>query len=47
VVETADVFATKAGQLVRADGWPPHTERFERAGYDLARLLSPFDGYGG
>jgi pilus assembly protein CpaF len=47
VVETADVFATKAGQLVRADGWPPHTERFERAGYDLARLLSPFDGYDG
>ena len=42
VVETADVFVTRGGQLVRADGWPPHAERFERAGYDLARLLSPY-----
>jgi pilus assembly protein CpaF len=46
VVETADIFTYRAGQLVRADGWPPHTERFERAGHDLARLLSRhgFDG---
>jgi pilus assembly protein CpaF len=42
VVETADVFATRGDQLVRADGWPPHPERFERAGFDLARLLSPY-----
>jgi pilus assembly protein CpaF len=47
VVETADVFATKGERLFRADGWPPHPERFERAGYDLARLLLPFDGYDG
>ena len=39
VVETADVFTTRGGQLVRADGFPPHPERFDRAGYDLARLL--------
>ncbi len=39
VVETADVFTTRGDQLVRADGWPPHPERFERAGYDLTRLL--------
>ena len=48
VVEIADVFATRGDQLVRADGWPPHQERFERAGYDLGRLLSPYgtaDGY--
>jgi pilus assembly protein CpaF len=49
VVETADVFATRGGRLVRADGWPPHQERFERAGIDLHRLLSePFaaiDGF--
>ena len=32
VVETADVFTTAAGRLVRADGFPPHAERFERAG---------------
>jgi pilus assembly protein CpaF len=39
VVETADVFATRGTDLVRADGYPPHAERFERAGLDLARLL--------
>ncbi len=37
VVETADIFVTRDGQLVRADGWPPHAERFERAGHDLPR----------
>jgi pilus assembly protein CpaF len=42
VVETADVFTTRGDRLMRADGWPPHTERFERAGHDLARLLSPY-----
>ena len=42
VVETADVFATRDEQLVRADGWPPHPERFDRAGFDLARLLAPY-----
>jgi pilus assembly protein CpaF len=40
VVETADVFVTRAGRLVRADGYPPHRERFELAGYDLASLLA-------
>jgi len=40
VVETADVFLTRAGRLVRAEGWPPHVERFERAGFDLAALLN-------
>ena len=29
------------GRLVRADGWPPHQDRFAVAGYDLARLLRP------
>ena len=42
VVETADVFTTRGEQLVRADGWPPHQERFARAGFDLSRLLSPY-----
>ena len=37
VVETADVFTTRHGQLVRADGYPPHPDRFERVGIDLAR----------
>ena len=40
VVETADVFATIGDRLVRADGWPPHAERFVRAGIDLRRVLS-------
>ncbi len=39
VVETADIFTTRGGQLVRADGFPPHPERFARLGVDLAALL--------
>jgi len=41
VVETADIFCTRDERLVRADGWPPHTDRFRRAGIDLQALLSP------
>ncbi|RZS90070.1 pilus assembly protein CpaF [Motilibacter rhizosphaerae] len=39
VVETADLFVTRDGALVRADGWPPHQDRFAAAGLDLVRLL--------
>ena len=39
VVETADVFTTRDGRLVRADGFPPHPDRFARAGIDLPTLL--------
>ncbi|WP_299040319.1 CpaF family protein [uncultured Pseudokineococcus sp.] len=39
VVEVADVFTTVGGSLVRADGFPPHEDRFERAGHDLRALL--------
>ncbi|WP_456845330.1 CpaF family protein [Cellulomonas sp. P5_C6] len=39
IVETADVFHTRDGHLVRADGFPPHAERFARSGTDLAALL--------
>ena len=41
VVETADIFTTRGEQLVRAEGWPPHLDRFARAGVDLAALLAP------
>ena len=41
VIETADIFTTQDGRLVRADGWPPHQDRFAVAGYDLVRLLRP------
>jgi pilus assembly protein CpaF len=41
VVEVADLFVTDAqGRLVRAQGYPPHQERFGWAGIDLARLLA-------
>src|SRR4051794_18546085 len=40
VIEPADVFASRAGRLVRAEGYPPHAERFAAAGFDLAGLLS-------
>ncbi|WP_432513683.1 CpaF family protein [Kineococcus sp. SYSU DK001] len=39
VVETAEVFGTRDGRLVRGSGWPPHRERFTRAGFDLGALL--------
>ena len=39
VVETADVFTTREGRLVRADGYPPHPERYAALGIDLPALL--------
>src|SRR5688500_16047816 len=39
VVETAQIFATVDDKLVRAEGYPPHPERYARAGHDLAALL--------
>ncbi|HEX6335433.1 MAG TPA: ATPase, T2SS/T4P/T4SS family [Jiangellaceae bacterium] len=39
VVELEPIFVRHAAQLVRADGYPPHAERFADAGYDLADLL--------
>jgi pilus assembly protein CpaF len=40
VVETADVFTWRCEALVRADGYPPHPERFARIGVDLSTLLA-------
>ncbi len=40
VVETADIYVRREGVLARADGYPPHRDRFERAGYDLTALLA-------
>jgi len=40
VVETAQLFHTRDDRLVRAEGWPRHLDRFERAGIDVARLLA-------
>jgi len=43
VIEIADIFTSRGGQLVRADGFPPHVDRFERAGFDIAALLAQED----
>jgi pilus assembly protein CpaF len=40
VVEIADVFVTRGSQLVRAEGYPPHLDRFERVGLDVAAILA-------
>ncbi len=39
VVEVADLFTTREDRLVRADGFPPHRDRFSRLGIDVAELL--------
>ncbi|HYN76002.1 MAG TPA: ATPase, T2SS/T4P/T4SS family [Candidatus Limnocylindria bacterium] len=41
VIEVADLFVTRSEQLVRADGYPPHPDRFRRHGFDLTDLLRP------
>jgi pilus assembly protein CpaF len=40
VVEMGEIFASRAGVLTRAEGFPPHADRFERAGFDVAALLA-------
>ena len=43
-VEIADLFINSGAGLVRAQGFPPHPERFSRRGFDLTVLLdSPAD----
>jgi pilus assembly protein CpaF len=44
VIETSDIFVLREGYLQRADGYPPHQERFRQAGFELAELLG-HDGY--
>jgi pilus assembly protein CpaF len=38
-IELATLFQQHGGELVRAEGYPPHAERFAAAGFDLAQLL--------
>jgi pilus assembly protein CpaF len=40
VVEVSQVFRTHGSELVRADGFPPHADRFLSHGYDPAELLA-------
>jgi pilus assembly protein CpaF len=41
VVETSDIFHSREGVLVRADGFPPHADRFARIGIELVSVLGP------
>ncbi len=41
VVETSDIFRSRDGVLVRADGFPPHADRFARIGVELVSVLGP------
>jgi pilus assembly protein CpaF len=38
-IETSGIFTSREGRLERADGYPPHPERYEAAGLDLIHTL--------
>ena len=40
VIETAEMFGTRDGRLVRSTGEPPRPQRFARAGVDVRALLA-------
>ena len=40
IIEVSDLFHLSGDELVRGDGYPPHEERFARAGYRLSDLLA-------
>jgi pilus assembly protein CpaF len=44
VIETSDLFSTVHGRLERAEGYPPHPDRFVAAGIDLVQALGPVAG---
>jgi pilus assembly protein CpaF len=39
VIETSDIFTSRGTRLERAEGYPPHPERFDVVGIELAELL--------
>jgi pilus assembly protein CpaF len=39
IIETAEIFVRKDGQLAHARGYPPRPEQFAAAGFDLGELL--------
>jgi pilus assembly protein CpaF len=39
VIETADIFGRRGDRVVRADGFPPHLDRYQRAGIDITAIL--------
>lgn len=44
VVELEPIFAVRGERLVRIGGYPPHAERFERVGIDIACVLGESPG---
>ena len=40
IIEVSDLFHAAGGELARGDGYPPHEERFARAGFRLSELLA-------
>jgi pilus assembly protein CpaF len=46
VVELEPIFAVRGERLVRIDGFPPHVERFDRVGIDIACVLGESPGAG-
>ncbi|MBC7297777.1 MAG: CpaF family protein [Demequina sp.] len=40
IIEISDLFHRSGHELVRADGYPPHEDRFARAGFRLSELLA-------
>jgi pilus assembly protein CpaF len=44
VIETSDIFAMRRGRLERGDGYPPHPERYDAAGINLAGILGNRSG---
>jgi pilus assembly protein CpaF len=39
VIETTEIFNSRRGRLERADGYPPHAERYAAVGIELAQAL--------
>jgi pilus assembly protein CpaF len=39
VIETADIFSRRGDRVVRAEGFPPHVDRYQRAGIDITGIL--------
>jgi pilus assembly protein CpaF len=46
VIETSDIFTFRRERLERADGYPPHIERYEAMGIDVASVLNSSDELG-
>ena len=43
-IETSELFTMHRGRLERADGFPPHADRYEAAGIDIMSVLASGDG---